>query len=248
MFTWFSRRMGHWLARFLGKPLKHFKPSVVTDVDGLKSVLKVGDVILVEGELRVSSAIKYLTQSTWSHAAMYVGTIGDQEHMLIEADMEEGVRAIPLSFYENYHLRISRPYKITAEDQQALKQYMVNRLGDQYDLDNVIDLIRYLLPNPPVPSAWRRGLLELGSGEPTKAICSTVIAQAFISIQYPILPESSKRLLVDIETRKSRYVNVFRERHFSLFVPRDFDVSPYFQIVKPSIEKDFDYEQSIWSD
>lgn len=248
MFSWIAKRSGHWLATFLGKPMKHFKPAVTADVEGLKNILKVGDVVLVEGELRVSSAIKYLTQSTWSHAAMYVGTLGDQENMLIEADMSEGIRAVPLEYYENYHLRVCRPYKITQEHQKELRQYMVNRLGDHYDLDNVIDLMRYLLPNPPVPSAWRRGLLELGSGEPTKAICSTVIAQAFISIQYPILPASSKRLLADIETRKSRYVNVFRERHFSLFVPRDFDVSPYFQIIKPTIENDFDYQQSYWSD
>ena len=32
-----------------------------------------GDILLVEGNQRVSSAIKYLTQSTWSHAAFYLG-------------------------------------------------------------------------------------------------------------------------------------------------------------------------------
>src|SRR5574337_378503 len=58
----------------------------------------------------------------------------------------------------------------------------------RYDLKNVVDLARYLLPTPPVPVGWRRRLLALGSGEPTQAICSTMIAQAFQSVSYPILP------------------------------------------------------------
>lgn len=248
MFRFVATIIGNLLANFLGKPVKHFSPAVKTDLEALKRVLKVGDVVLVEGDLRVSSAIKYLTQSTWSHSAMYVGNLGDKQHMLIEADMTDGVRAVPIEHYDRLHLRISRPYKISLADQKKLKDYMVNRLGDTYDLDNIFDLMRYLLPNPPVPSAWRRGMLELGSGEPTKAICSTVIAQAFIAIKYPILPASSKRLLADVNTKQSGYVRVFRERHYSLFVPRDFDVSPYFQIIKPTIENDFDYQQNIWSD
>ena len=35
--------------------------------------LKPGDVLLVEGNNHISGVIKYLTQSTWSHAALYVG-------------------------------------------------------------------------------------------------------------------------------------------------------------------------------
>ena len=44
------------------------------------------------------------------------------------------------------------------------------------DLKNVFDLARYLFPVPPVPSRLRRRLIALGSGDPTRAICSTVIA------------------------------------------------------------------------
>ena len=36
-------------------------------------------------------------------------------------------------------------------------------------------------------------------------------------------------------------------RHHSLFVPRDFDVSPYFQIVKPSLLDDFNYHTLNWA-
>jgi hypothetical protein len=32
-------------------------------------------------------------------------------------------------------------------------------------------------------------------------------------------------------------------RHHSLFVPRDFDVSPSFEVVEPSLDSDWDYRQ-----
>ncbi|MDH4039970.1 MAG: lipo-like protein, partial [Gammaproteobacteria bacterium] len=37
-------------------------------------------------------------------------------------------------------------------------------------------------------------------------------------------------------------------KHFSHFTPRDFDLSPYFEIVKPSIRRDFDYKTILWAD
>jgi hypothetical protein len=37
-------------------------------------------------------------------------------------------------------------------------------------------------------------------------------------------------------------------RHHSLYTPRDFDVSPFFDIVKPTIETGFDYKQIEWAD
>lgn len=248
MFTWFTRKISKAIARYLERPAKHYHTRAESNIDDIIKILQPGDVLLVEGELRISSAIKYLTQSTWSHSALYVGTLGDKEHMLIEADMSDGVRAMPTESYRNFNLRICRPVNLSEQDCKKLIDYMIGRLGHEYDLDNIIDLIRYLLPNPPVPSRWRRGLLELGSGEPTRAICSTVMAQAFHSIGYPILPRVSNRLVTDVQTRRSDYRRVLQRRHYSLFVPRDFDVSPYFQIVKPTIQQGFDYKSTIWSD
>ena len=37
-------------------------------------------------------------------------------------------------------------------------------------------------------------------------------------------------------------------RHSSLYAPRDFDISPYFQVVKPTIERGFDYKSVAWAD
>ncbi|MGB5011018.1 MAG: hypothetical protein WBO88_12155, partial [Candidatus Dechloromonas phosphoritropha] len=41
---------------------------------------------------------------------------------------------------------------------------------------------------------------------------------------------------------------ILRIRDHSLFVPRDFDVSPYFQVVKPTLEQGFDYRRLTWGD
>ncbi len=115
-----------------------------------------------------------------------------------------------------------------------------------YDLKNVIDLVRYLVPVPPVPVRWRRRMLALGSGDPTRAICSTHIAQAFQSVGYPILPYIEE--LVERRCEECEYTvkEILHIRHHSLFTPRDFDLSPYFMVIKPTMEQEFDYKRLLW--
>ena len=36
-------------------------------------------------------------------------------------------------------------------------------------------------------------------------------------------------------------------RHHSLYAPRDFDISPYFSIVKPTLAFGFDYRSIHWA-
>ena len=241
-------QLGRWLANYLDQPIRHYEPLACVALECVSQVLKPADVLLVEGKTRVSTPIKYLTQSTWSHAALYVGDFRESglaldAPSLIEADLQHGVRAVPLTFYSGYNLRICRPASLAAADATLVCRYVTERLGLAYDLKNVIDLARYLLPVPPVPVYWRRRLLALGSGSPTRAICSTLIAQAFQSVRYPILPQ--------IETSGTRSITqgareVLHVRHHSLFTPRDFDISPYFQILKPEVECGFDYQELTW--
>lgn len=236
------RRLGKKLAVYLSKPLSHYSEFAVVNSQALKQSLQPGDVLLVEGNSRISTAIKYLTQSTWSHACIY---LGDHEDLpLIEADLELGVIRVPLSKYRRYNLRICRPVGLTQDDVVFLREFFTERLGFAYDLKNIFDLMRFLIPTPPIPAKYRRQLIAFGSGDPTKAICSTLIAQAFQEIHYPILPRS-----VTIDTGESHTaddVRILESRHYSHFTPRDFDLSPYFQLIKPTIVNDFNYKNIRW--
>lgn len=247
-------RIGLLLARFLEKPLSHVPPFGPVDPATLQASLRPGDVLLVEGSSRISLAIKYLTQSSWSHAALYVGDalLGKRSAApagaLIEADLRRGVVAVPLAKYAIANTRICRPVGLSREDCTAVVDYMVDSLGKQYDLRNIVDLARYLLPQPPVPGRWRRRMLALGSGDPTRAICSTLIAQAFQSVRYPILPKVSSIIDRGAEAGDILIKELHSIRHYSLFTPRDFDVSPYFQIIKPTLAQDFDYRALQWDE
>lgn len=250
LFDWMCSAVGKSLARYLAKPNPLYRPLATIDPGRLVASLRPGDVLLVEGNTRIATAIKYLTQSTWSHAALYVGPLpqlageSEEPRVLIEADVVAGVWAVPLSAYSGMHTRICRPVGLNEEDLQKVVGFMVDSLGKKYDLRNVIDLARYLLAVPPVPTRWRHKLLYFGSGEPTKAICSTLIAQAFQSVRYPILPIHTGRP----ETAGSKGRVTLKMRHYSLFVPRDFDISPYFEIVKPTIDDTFDFHALRWID
>ena len=241
MFARLCRIAGRLIADFLQKPSGRYVAFAVIPLDRLRKHLRPGDVLLVEGDLRISVAIKYLTRSTWSHAAFYVGP-GHGQGELIEADLREGVRYVPLHEYEHFNTRICRPVGLTDQDREDLVNYMIESVGKKYDLKNVFDLLRYLLPEPPVPVRWRRRMLALGSGDPTRAICSTVIAQAFQSIRYPILP------IAGPDRSKADESEILHIRHHSLFAPSDFDLSPYFRIVKPTLGADFDYTRLNWAE
>jgi hypothetical protein len=254
MVNWFKQKITALLVRYLTGKVRNYEPFAISTPESLASVLQVGDVILVEGNQRFSTAVKYLTQSTWSHAAIYVGQgngldlLTPETPSIIEADLRNGVIAVPLSKYAEFNTRICRPIGLDADERQKVAQFMVDSIGMNYDLKNVIDLARYLIPTPPIPNRWRRSMLALGSGDPTRVICSTRIAQAFQSVGYPILPRVE--LLKDKECASCRETvrEILHIRHHSLFTPRDFDVSPFFAIIKPTIERGFDHKRINWSD
>ena len=180
--SWMVDGVGRLLAHYLEKPVQGYEPFTPSDPDALRATLQPGDVLLVEGNNHISGVIKYLTQSTWSHAALYVGPIGgrataDGEPLvLVEANIGQGVVAAPLSKYARFHTRICRPTQLDDEDRARVYAYAAERIGFDYDLKNIVDLMRYLFPMP-VPQRWRRRMMALGSGHPTRIICSALIAR-----------------------------------------------------------------------
>ncbi len=246
------RFIGKALARYLATPRPGVQVGVASDPRKLQQCLQPCDVLLVEGSTRIATAIKYLTQSTWSHAALYVGPqLGGEDenghpYLFVEADLIRGVCKRPLSHYLPYHTRICRARRLGDDDKGRILHEVSRQVGNQYDMKNVFDLARYLFPMPPVPQRWRRRLMALGSGDPTKAICSSLIAEAFQQVGYPVLPNVTLQPGLAPDQRAAVH-QVFHIRHHSLYAPRDFDVSPYFEIVKPTLDRGFDYRQIEWA-
>lgn len=256
--------------RILTAPLGGYLRSSGQDVEHLKRHVRKGDVLLVCGDQRVSEVIRYLTQSSWSHAAIYVGDellrrdpalareleerFGDEaRHLVVEALIDEGVVASPLSKYAGFHLRLCRPFGLVPRDVARLMDLVIAQMGGVYDLSNLLDLGRYFLPVSIVPARFRREALAFGSGRPTEVICSSMIARAFDAVGFPILPrtEEETRAAESDATGSAYHVGLgtpswpsrrplarhlrTSRRPFGLVTPRDFDLSPYFEIVKFSL-------------
>ena len=213
----------------------------LSDFERVRHEIKPGDVILVEGRTRVSEVIKLLTQSRWSHAALYLGRLHEIDHpmsrerlksffdgqpdvqLIVESELGKGTIIRPLTFYDRDHLRICRPRDLTYKDMQSVINYAISRLGSDYDIRQIFDLARFLFPWWIMPRRWRSSIFQHNIGLATKTVCSTMIAEAFASIQYPILP------LVKRDDHDE--VKVYR-RNPKLCTPSDFDYSPYFDIIK----------------
>ncbi len=241
---WLGRSVVGFITRGRPEP----RPADARALARLQAALQPGDVLLVQGSMKVSAAIKYLTQSTWSHAALYVGDTGQftdegEPLVLAEVEMDVGCVLSPLSKYGAFGTRICRPQALDPEGRDIVVDYVLGRLGSQYDLKNILDLMRWLIPLPWAPKSWRRRMIALGSGDPTRAICSTLIAQAFEAARYPVLPTIEYAQAMD----EADFEEILHIRHHSLYMPRDFDISPYFAVVKPTLEAGFDYRTLTWA-
>jgi hypothetical protein len=165
-----------------------------------------------------------------------------------ESRFSVGIKDLTQSTWSHaaLHVGVCRPVGLGPDEIRAVFNHAAPRIGQRYDLKNIIDLVRWLLPTPPVPTRWRRRLIALGSGDPTRAICSTLVAEAFQSVRHPILPSIERRDRQD-PLCLGCVDDILHVRHHSLFVPRDFDVSPYFQVIKPTLEAGFDPRRVTWA-
>lgn len=213
------------------------------DFGRIQYELRPGDVLLVEGRSRISSVIRTITQSPWTHAAIYVGrtvdyddeeiqnalspdgNTKDKTRWIVESTIDRGTVLTPLSFYKYHHLRICRPRGIAPDDLELTIKYMIKALGKPYNVRHIFDLARFLLPWSILPRRWGSSLFRTASGEPESGICSSLIANAFLSVQFPILP------FVRVDSDQAEGIEVF-QRNPHLFTPKDFDYSPYFEIIK----------------
>jgi len=272
---WLRDRVFGAAAKLLTAPHNSYELYQPNDLESLRLLIRKGDIVLVEGNQRVSEVIKYLTQSMWSHAAIYVGDEPSQRyptqraalesehgedaaHLVIEALMDTGVTLSPISKYTEYNLRICRPRGLQVDHLTRILDEVLAQVGFQYDLKNVLDLFRLFFPLSLIPKRFRRTALDFGSGLTKEVICSSMIALAFQNVGYPIMPSLTplseappKRQLLDRLRRiRHPYPAIFSRRNPRVLTPRDFDLSPYFDIVKfNGVEAEhFDYRRIRWAD
>jgi hypothetical protein len=267
------------IERFLTKPMATYDLRVGNDFERLRGQLRKGDVLLVEGDQRVSAAIKYLTQSSWSHAALYVGDElvrrggelsemalehfdADARNVLVEAVVEGGVVASPVSKYAGLNVRLCRPHRLRKEDLGTILDDALASLGWQYDQRNIIDLAFHLIRVSMLPRERRLEAFTLGSGVGSSVICTSLLGRLFHNVNYPVLPrvvccdsavppERPVRWWQRSRRRtRSPYAGVFHRRHPTLLTPRDFDLSPFFEIVKFNVIENgsFDYRRIDWAE
>ncbi|MGO9454219.1 MAG: YiiX/YebB-like N1pC/P60 family cysteine hydrolase [Candidatus Binataceae bacterium] len=272
-------KLSDFALNLLTKPLRSYNLHAPNDMASLRRHIRKGDVVLVEGNERISECIKYLSQSSWSHSALFVGDepmcrnpsqrdelierFGeDAQFLVVEALVESGVVLSPISKYRDFNIRVCRPYNLSAADLEEVLDEAFRSVGDTYDLKNVVDLARFFLPVSLVPRRFRRQALNFGSGEPTRVICSSLLAACFNRVRFPIVPRFEqlpddtppvprRRTLWPLGARQAYSpAGIWREVSHTLITPRDFDLSPYFEIIKFNIIEDmrFDYRKIRWAD
>lgn len=234
--SWLQNRLLNYMLKDIGSTRAY-----LCDFDRIEHEVRPGDVLLVEGRHRISRIVRGITHSPWTHASLYLGrlhdiqdpkqralirkfyrgNIGDQ--LLIESMAGRGNYIDNLRVYKNHHVRICRPSGISHHDVQRVISFALGHLGRDYNIRQFLDLGRFLLRSSLIPRRWRSSLFEIKATETTEDICSSMIAKAFMSVKFPIIPLVREDANHNIE---------FIHRNSRLFAPCDFDYSPYFNIIK----------------
>ena len=236
MLSWLKEKFTGWLTEEVNA-----SEVPICDFDRLSRALRPADVILVEGATRLSGFIKNITQSPWTHSALYIGRIcemGDtvlrqhvqrhyqgssDEPLIIEGLIGQGIIVEPLSKYRGVNMRVCRPRGLSSEDASRVLWFAAHHLGVQYDLRQLFDLARWMSPRGWLPRRLGSTLFEIDANLYERTICSTLIAAAFTAVRFPIMP---------VVRCSDDGVLRFYPRNTRLCAPRDFDYSPYFDSLK----------------
>jgi hypothetical protein len=262
----FAQKLRDGLVNRLEASVQVSEPAAYNNMDKLYGSIRKGDVVLVDGQSRMSAIIKLFSRSQWSHVGLYVGdelvresgkwreeyitAFGDEaRHLMVEAFVGQGVVASPLSKYQNNNLRICRPFGITKNDLNQVMAKVIANLGKNYDQRNIIDIALMLLPGWLNPFRKRSIKACLGNCNEFQVICSGMIAKAFQSVRYPIVPATLSQPEGARDFTGNPYGGKLIMRHYSQIMPRDFDLSPNFEIIKFNIIEagTFGY-RSLWHD
>jgi hypothetical protein len=206
------------LVLYLAQPVGHSNRATTGDPQSLAAILGLGDVLLSDGNTRVAALVKLVTRSTWSHVSMYVGPLedGPDPRCIVEADIATGVRSIRLSELNALQVRVLRPIGLNDMDRCQLADWVVSRIGSEYDLAHAWVLGRNLLP---LPARLRSSPGKVANGA-TRFICCSLLAHAFALVGHPIQP---------VQMRVSPTATA-DHRHLT---PGDFEHASLFEMVCP---------------
>ncbi|MCW8397188.1 YiiX/YebB-like N1pC/P60 family cysteine hydrolase [Legionella sp. PATHC038] len=226
--------------QFLSKEDNVTKRTYLYDFAQFTQEIKPGDVLLVESHTRMGNIIRLISESTWTHAALYIGRLEEitnpslreivqknspnltSDQLIIESVLGEGTRISCVDEYKNDHIRILRPSLLLPEDKEKVIAAAIHKIGKYYSLRHLFDLARFIFPWSFFPRKWRSSLFQHNMLQPTEDICSSMIAHVFQSVNYPILPL--------IKKDKTGYALIHRNPR--LYTPSDFDLSPFFDVIK----------------
>ena len=208
------------LVRYLTRPIKHCTLTTTADPRSLAGMLDRGDVLLSEGNTRVAALVKRITGSPWSHVSMYVGPLDDSSDppCIVEADMAEGVRSIRLSELDALRVRVLRPTILDDIDRCRLADWVVSRIGSEYDLKHALVLGRALL-RLSLPTRLQSSPCTTANSA-TRFICCSLLAHAFAVVGCPISPAQMRISLPAAADHRN-------------LTPGDFEHASVFEVICP---------------
>jgi hypothetical protein len=261
-----SASLRKFILKKLEKPRRYYEQRAYKNLGKLYGVIRPGDVVLVEGRSEMSRLIKLFSGSHWSHVAMYVGKTlinldrkdrdsylekygKEANHLLVEASSGEGGIAAPLGKYKDYNIRLCRPYGILESDLRHVIKQVICRLGMHYDDQNVVAIALMVLQTLWRPQSKQMFRACLGNSNDFQVICTGMIAQAFQGVGYPIMPSLLPQSPKDSFDENNPYGGGVVMRHYTQIAPKDFDLSPNFEVIKYNLigTTTFDYK-SLWID
>ena len=193
------------IAERLNRDVETYQLRRPNKIERLKQILQPGDVILVEGKKLVSRVIMAVTNSTWSHSALYVG-----DGKMIDPLPDTGTVVNGIDHYEHLNIRVCRPMGLSEEQLIKVCNFAVSHVGRGYDQINIANLLFGFFKKKKDKTEF------IGDISSSNEVCSGLIAESYNHVGF-VIQDS---------------VN------FSQIVPADFDLSPYFEIVK------FNYNRS----
>lgn len=199
----------------------HYTP----ELERVLKRLKVGDLVMVHTRRRLSEWIRRATKSYWSHVAVVFdvpqdGALG-HDHLIIEANEDEGVQLHRLSMYLNdpwrYAIGFKRMKHLTDEERERFRGFFLDVVDTPYDIGR----LKAFFLTVAIRKILKRdysGFFARKKVDPGKFICTTFVQRAYY---LAVSPEKRKEVLFRGHEAEIGFLG-----QMEVIAPRDVAVSP----------------------